>query len=200
MNTLDAVDARAEMDLRWIGPVGETREGLKAETLLVALSDLARAGAVLMAAVALAREKGGRLVILHAVELNIPGEERGIARGEMLRELMSAAESNIGSLAEALCGDVPFIVIVREGPASAAILRTAHRCGARAIVLGQRRSGWLTWLRRDNLRAIVQNASQPVYLVASDQAQADQRSRMEAWEFLKPADLRQRKLQVVARV
>lgn len=143
---------------------GNNREAAK--KILVAVSASSVSQEALITGLALARQSGGRLVVLQAVELNIPGEERGVPRGELLRELMVAAESRLLELARSICRDVRFSVVVTEGPPSEAIARVARRCNADAIVLGPRRSSPLSWLRRNTVRAVLRDAERPVYLVA----------------------------------
>jgi len=170
MNSSEILYASADIDSTVPDFDVAPKNRAKVQPILAAISSSASGRETLITAAALARESGGRLVLLQSVELNIPGEERGIARAELLRELMLAAEARLTALARNICGDVPFSVIVREGPPCGAILRTAHRCGARAIVLGPRRSGWLGFLRRNNLRTVLQNAGRPVYLVTHRQS------------------------------
>ncbi len=132
---------------------------------LVPLSLSEDSHAALSAALQLARDAGGQVVLLHAVELNIAGEERGVERVELLHELMNAAEARLTELAARMCGDVPFTVVVDEGRPSEVILRTARTLGVDAILMGTRRGRGLGWPRRNNLRTVLRRTRRPVYVV-----------------------------------
>jgi len=118
---------------------------------LAAISPSVSSHGALITALALARESSASLVLVQAVELNISGEERGIARGEFAARVNDCAESHLTELARSICGDVPSSVIVTEGP-PASPLRAARNCGADAIVVGPRRSGFLGRFRRNTVQ------------------------------------------------
>jgi nucleotide-binding universal stress UspA family protein len=136
-----------------------------ARKILVAISQSQESRAALAGALMMARASGGECFLLHAVELNIAGEEHGIAREKLLCELMGAAEWRLTDLARAWCAEVPFTVVVAEGPPADTILRTAQALGADAIVMGPRRSEGFKWLRRDHARRVEREAPCPVHIV-----------------------------------
>jgi nucleotide-binding universal stress UspA family protein len=140
--------------------------GAGGRKFLVPISLSQRSHETLALAIALASQSSGQLVLLHAVELNIAGEERGIGRGQLLLELMIAADLRLMELARSMCRDVPFRVVVTEGPPAEVILRAARTLSVDAIVMGARVQRGLWWLRRNNLRAVLRKAPRPVYVVA----------------------------------
>jgi len=144
---------------------------METQTILVAMSPSAQSQEALFAGLALARQCGGRLVLMQAVELNICGEERGIARSELIHGLMLAAESRLKNLARAMGKGVRCATVVLEGPAGDAILRAARKFDADAIVMGPRRAGLLAWLRRNHVRTVLEGAESAVYLTAGRAAQ-----------------------------
>jgi nucleotide-binding universal stress UspA family protein len=154
-----------EIDSAWRGRQTNTDHGgSRCKTILVPISLSQRSHQALRVALRLARECGARLVLVRAVQLVIVGEERGVSRWRLLQELMVSAEASLTGLARSLCKDVPFSVIVSEGPPSEVILRTASALGADAIVMGPRTAGVLKWLRRNNVRAVLSQTHCPVYI------------------------------------
>jgi nucleotide-binding universal stress UspA family protein len=164
MNNLDA--AYAETNSTWTSQHRGTETGCsEARRILVPVSRSQHTRQTLGVALQLARASSGRLVVLHALQLNIVGEERGIGRWKLLHELMIAAESSLTELARSVCEGIPFIVIVSEGPPGEVILHMARTLGVDAIVMGPRRQRGLGWLRRDFVRTVVRQSACPVYVV-----------------------------------
>jgi nucleotide-binding universal stress UspA family protein len=160
MNSFD------EKNASWRDSQSEREDrGPRSRRFLVPLGLSECSHEALAAAVLFARTVGGQVVLLHALELNIAGEERGIGRLKLLHELMSAAELRLTELAHSMCGDVAFSVVVGEGPPGEVILRTAQALGVDAILMGPRRQRGLRWLRRNNLRAVLSRTRRPVYVV-----------------------------------
>jgi nucleotide-binding universal stress UspA family protein len=158
--------ACVEIDSAWSDQQKKTEvSGSSARKILVPISQSQRSHEALTLALLLARESGRQLVLLHAVQLNIVGEERGIGRGRLLQELMSAAESRLKALASSMCEDVPFSVIVSEGPPDIVILWMARALSVDAIVMGPRLQGGLSWMRRNTVRAVLRQTPCPIYIV-----------------------------------
>jgi nucleotide-binding universal stress UspA family protein len=152
----------------WSGPHEKREDGpSNARKILVPVSHPERSHEALALALLLARESGGQLVLLHAVELNIVGEERGIGRTRLVQELMSAAEARLIHLARSMCANVPFSVVVSEGPPDVVILWKAQALRADTIVMGPRRPGVFSWLRRDNVRAVLRQTQCAVYIAVA---------------------------------
>jgi nucleotide-binding universal stress UspA family protein len=117
----------------------------------------------------LARESGAQLVLLHVVQLNIAGEERGIHRARLLSELCLAAELELMQLAASIADHVTTEIIVCEGRPAEAIVQTAGRVRADAIVMSVRHHHpWLKWLHRNTAFHVVRQAPCAVILVSMD--------------------------------
>lgn len=135
--------------------------------ILVPLTLSAGSGAALVVAGNLARATKARLTLLHVVQLSIVGEERGVHRERLVRDLVQEAELKLKELASGLGGAVATEVLVCEGHPSAAILEAARRLSADTIVMvthGQRR--WTKWLHRNTAAAVVRQAACGVVLVS----------------------------------
>ena len=137
----------------------------KARKILVPMSRSPHSHEALVQALLMARASCAELVLLHAVELNIAGEERGIGRATLVRQLMVETEARLTALAHSMCGDVPFSVVVSDGQPCQIILKMASSLGVSAIVMGSRRRDGFGWLRRDNVQAVMSESSCPVYIV-----------------------------------
>ena len=74
-----------------------------AETVLVPLLELDAAPLALALALRLVQERGGRVVLLHAVHLSVVGEERGIPRARLLADLRLETEQTLARIVES-CG------------------------------------------------------------------------------------------------
>ncbi len=136
------------------------------KTILVPLTLSDASHAALAIAGNLARESDAKVVLLHVVQLNIAGEERGIQRTRLTNELCRDAESQLRQLAGSVGDQVTTDVLVCEGRPAEAIVETATRLGADAIVMrthGHR--GWLKWLRRNTALKVMRRAPCKVWLV-----------------------------------
>jgi nucleotide-binding universal stress UspA family protein len=115
----------------------------------------------------LACESDARLVLMHVVQLNIAGEERGIQRTRLLNELCRNAELQLRELADRLGDEVTTEVLVCVGRPAEAIVETARRLRAGTIVLFTRGSrGWLKWLHRNTALDVVRQAPCSTWLVS----------------------------------
>jgi nucleotide-binding universal stress UspA family protein len=136
------------------------------KTILVPLTITGNSDAILAIAGNLARESDARVVLLHVVQLNIAGEERGIQRARLINELCRDAEFQLRQLAGSMDDEVTTDVLVCEGRPAEAIVETARRLGADAIVMrthGHR--GWLKWLHRNTALKVMRQAPCKVWLV-----------------------------------
>jgi nucleotide-binding universal stress UspA family protein len=120
-------------------------------------------------ALSLARKCRGTITLLHAVQLNIVGEERGIPRTQLVRLLCREAESELSRLADNIGTSIPIEVVVGEGRPAETIVEMANSLAADAIVLRTRgyRDG-LKRLSRTTAARVVRHASCPVWLVSHD--------------------------------
>ncbi len=137
-----------------------------AGTILVPLGLSESAHSSLAIARNLALESGATLVLLHAVWLNIAGEERGIHSFRLVLELCREAEAQLDELAGQLGGGVETKVIVHQGLSADVILETARHLRADAIIMQTHaRRGWRKWFHRNTASRVIQKSSCPVWLV-----------------------------------
>ena len=101
-----------------------------------------------------------KLVLLHVVQLNIAGEERGIQRTRLLHELCRNAEFQLQQLADCLGDQVVTEILVCEGRPAEAIVETARRLHADMIAMSTHgHRGWRKWLHRNTARNVMRQAS-----------------------------------------
>jgi nucleotide-binding universal stress UspA family protein len=126
----------------------------------------------------LAATPGSKITLLHVVQLNIAGEERGIARARLLEDLRYAAELELRMLAALVGNDVETEVTVSAGRPADIIVKTAKQIQADTIVMcvhPHRR--WLKWLHRETALNVARKAACDVVLVPATGA-ADFRPRV----------------------
>ncbi|HUI08625.1 MAG TPA: universal stress protein [Verrucomicrobiae bacterium] len=131
----------------------------------VTLADGSRAAVAVAAN--LAKESGASLALLHAVQLSIAGEERGIPRTRLVDDLCREAESQLRQLLQSVTLQTPTEIIVREGRPAGMIVESARCLAVDAIVMfthGYR--GWLRWLHRNTALQVLRHAPCPVWLVS----------------------------------
>ena len=137
----------------------EDRPTFAPKIILVPLALSGNSRAALTLARNLARESQARLVLLHVVQLNIAGEERGIQRTRLLNELCRDAEFQLQQLADCLGGQVTTEILVCEGRPAEAIVETAKRLQADTIVMSTHGyHGWLKWLHRNTALKVMRQA------------------------------------------
>ena len=147
----------------------EDRSAFAPKTILVPLALSGSSYTALVVARNLARESQARLVLLHAVQLNIAGEERGIPRTRLLNELCRAAEFQLQQLADCLGGQVTTEILVCEGRPAEAIVETAKRLQADPIVMSRHGCrGWLKWLHRNTALNVMRQAPCATRLVSPE--------------------------------
>jgi nucleotide-binding universal stress UspA family protein len=141
-------------------------EGVRFERVLVPVDLSAGTLSVLRRASALVCP-GTMIRVLHAVHLNIVGEERGIARTGLIRELHEAAREELGKLIERLwANETPAAVIIREGRPKDVILQEARASNADLIVMGaHQHTGWLRVLHRNTAAYVMRKSPCPVLVV-----------------------------------
>ena len=99
----------------------------------VTLADGSRAAVAVAAN--LAKESGASLALLHAVQLSIAGEERGIPRTRLVDDLCREAESQLRQLLQSVTLQTPTEIIVREGRPAGMIVESARCLAVDAIVM-----------------------------------------------------------------
>jgi nucleotide-binding universal stress UspA family protein len=144
----------------------EDRPTLAPKIILVPLALSGSPHAALAIARNLARESRARLVLLHVVQLNIAGEERGIQRTRLLQELCHSAEHQLQQLADCMGNQVITEILVCEGRPAEAIVETARRLQADTIVMGTHGCrGWRKWLHRNTALNVMRQAPCTMRLV-----------------------------------
>jgi nucleotide-binding universal stress UspA family protein len=114
----------------------------------------------------LARARKAKLALLHVVQLNITGEERGIPRADLINQLGRNAEMQLRELARRMGGRTPVEILVSEGNPADAIVEMARRLRADAIVMrmhGHR--SWLNWLHRNTALHVASQAPCRIWLL-----------------------------------
>jgi nucleotide-binding universal stress UspA family protein len=144
----------------------EDRPAFAPKTILVPLALSGSSHGALAIAKNLARESQAKLVLLHVVQLNIAGEERGIQRTRLLHELCGDVEFQLQQLADCMGDRVAAEILVCEGRPAEVIVETARRLQADTIVMcthGYR--GWLKWLHRNTALNVMRQAPCTIRLV-----------------------------------
>jgi nucleotide-binding universal stress UspA family protein len=110
---------------------------------------------------------GAILLVLHAVQLNIVGEERGIARRALIRELHEAAREELGRLLNSLwASETPAAIMIREGRPKDIILQEAGASQADLIVMGAHpHAGWRRFFHGNTSAYVMSHAPCPVLVV-----------------------------------
>jgi len=145
----------------------EDRPAFAPKTILVPLALSGSSHGALAIAKNLARESQAKLVLLHVVQLNIAGEERGIQRTRLLHELCGDVEFQLQQLADCMGDRVAAEILVCEGRPAEVIVETARRLQADTIVMcthGYR--GWLKWLHRNTALNVIRQAPCTMWLVS----------------------------------
>ena len=140
--------------------------GLK--TILVPLTLSNGSFATLAIAKNLAAKSNAKLVLLHVVQLNIVGEERGIPRTRLFDELCHSAETQLHELASCMGDQATAEVLVCVGRPAEAIVETARRLEADTIVMRlHRHRRWLGWLHRRTALTVVRQSPCRICLINS---------------------------------
>jgi universal stress protein A len=136
------------------------------DRVLVPVDLSAGTPSALCRASALARP-GAMIRMVHAVQLRVVGEERGIARAGLIRDLHEATREELRRLVKSLWVDeTPAVVIIREGRPKDVILQEARACKADLIVMGaHQHGGWWRVLHRNTAEYVMRRAPCPVLVV-----------------------------------
>lgn len=141
----------------WTASRLKTRESVNRILVPLVFSEYSYAGVAL--ACSGARTSGAEVILFHAVQLNIAGEERGIQRTRLLGELCRDAEARLKQLANVSDTPVTVEVAVCERTPAEAIIQTARRLKVDVIALGTRPSRpRLALLHRNTARRVIENA------------------------------------------
>lgn len=151
------------------GPMERAEPTLWLRRILVAVDFSPGTASALNYAAALATEFGATVTLLHVVQLNIAGEERGVPRTQFLGELGHAAERRLRSLARSVFKSrIACDVEVRSGSPIEEILGAAGDCNADLILMSRHSKRWLLELLRPSVAERVQRAAAcPVLVVGA---------------------------------
>ena len=144
----------------------ESAAGVRFERVLVPVDLSAGTLDVLRQASGLV-QPGSLLRVVHAVQLNIAGEERGVPRLSLIRELRDTARAELEKLINSLWKDeVPAVIIIREGRPRDVILQEAHTNNADLIVMGaHQRGAWRRFFHSNTAEHVMRYAPCPVLVV-----------------------------------
>ena len=134
--------------------------------------DFGTASAVaLQYAAALARGCGAVITVVHVLQLNIAGEERGVPRTQFLNEMHEETGKRLHEFVETVCGaEIACECIVKVGRPGDEIVRVAGEKAADLIVLAANKHvGLLHWLRPHTAARVLRNAPCPVLLTRATQ-------------------------------
>ena len=136
------------------------------KVILVPVTVSSSSHAALAVARTLAHETGGRLVLLHIVQLNIAGEERGIQRTRLVDELCQNAKYQLQQLADCIGDQAPTDVLIRVGRPAEAIIEAARRLEADTIVMATHGYRGVTrYFHRNTAFTVTRQAPCTIWLV-----------------------------------
>jgi nucleotide-binding universal stress UspA family protein len=136
-------------------------------SILVAVDGSVHADAALDRAVALARESGARLTLLHVVEPpRLPAIGGAYVAGLLSAESDEEAEALLERAAARVPEGIPVHAVVRHGQAAEEILHRVEAAGHDLVVLGSRGRGPLRSLLGGSVsRAVAHGCRVPVVVV-----------------------------------
>jgi nucleotide-binding universal stress UspA family protein len=116
---------------------------------------------------AFAKQFDAVIDVLHVVELNIVGEEAGVPRTALIRQLSEVARQGLRKLIEILwAGEIMATVAIREGrPADVTVQEARARNSDLVIVGGHEKTGRLRMWRRNTVARVIRRARCPVLVV-----------------------------------
>ena len=135
--------------------------------ILVPVTLSAESCSALAIASDLAEKFGSSLILLHAVQLNIAGEERGIPRMHLMQQLCQDSEQQLRQWATNAGVAAGVECVVCEGRPADVIVEKANRLDVDVIVMGARgHSRWFRWMHRRTVLRVLRSAPCPVWLVS----------------------------------
>ena len=141
------------------------------QNILVPVDFCAASTVALQYAAALARGCGAAITVLHVLQLNIAGEERGVPRTQLLNEMREESERHLHEFVDAVCGpEIACKCVTRVGQPFHEIAGVAGETAVDLIVLAANEHvGLLRWLRPHTAERVVQNAPCPVLVLRATQ-------------------------------
>jgi nucleotide-binding universal stress UspA family protein len=144
-----------------------SRVRLQVKHVLVPVDFSADSTGAVRYALTFGREFGAKTTLLHVVQLNIAGEERGIPRTRLLQELAEDTRKQLRDLLEHLGTEgVTTEIVVGIGRPHAEIVSQARRLDCDLIIMPSKaHTGFLRVLRRNTAARVVHDAPCPVLLI-----------------------------------
>jgi nucleotide-binding universal stress UspA family protein len=120
-------------------------------------------------AAGLAENFGAAIILLHAVQLNIGGEEVGVPRSHYLNKLRQTARKRLRRLVHGMERiKIASRIIIGIGRPHLEIVKQAELWRADLIIMGAHgHIGWLRFLRPNTIAHVVRRATCPVLVVHS---------------------------------
>jgi len=105
--------------------------------------------------------------VVHVVQLNVAGEELGVPRTALIRQLSDAARQSLIKLIEMLwASDIMATVAIQEGRPADVIVREARARNSDLIIMGSHeKEGLLRLLRPNTAARVIRRAPCPVLVV-----------------------------------
>jgi universal stress protein A len=159
------------MNPRQAVSIQEAERSLWLQKVLVPLDFSAGSTVALQYAAALAREFHATVTLLHIVQLNVAGEERGVPRTQFLNELRKTGERQLRQLVDTIWApEIAREVIVRAGRPHEEIVNVARETDAELIIMASHgNTGLLRLLRPRTAERVVRNAPCPVLVLRAAQ-------------------------------
>ena len=144
-----------------------SRDYVPKPRVLVPVGLSANTRELLECALIFAKRLDAVIELLHVVQLNIAGEERGVPRAGLVQGLAENARGELHKLVEELFDkETPAMIAVREGQIDEVIVQEARATTATMVIMGlTKRVGLFRWFRRDPLRRVIRRAPCPVLVV-----------------------------------
>jgi nucleotide-binding universal stress UspA family protein len=144
--------------------LSSSRPLLRLNNVLVPISFSENSLRPLPYAAFLSRQFGCTITLLHAVYLNIVGEERGIPLTGLLEEMESAAQRVLDKIASSLSPSARSVV--RAGEPASVILKEASQADVDLIIIGeQSRRGFSRWLKPSLSKKVIARAPCPTLVI-----------------------------------
>jgi len=142
----------------------------EAHSLLVPIDGSAHAAAALERAIAIAKDSGARLTVLHVIEPpHLPPVGASSVVGLVMSEPDDEAEALLDRAAAGVPDGIPVVTIVRHGRAADEILRRVDAAGHDLVVIGSRGRGpFRSMLLGSVSRAVHRHSSVPVIVVHAE--------------------------------
>jgi nucleotide-binding universal stress UspA family protein len=142
-------------------------ESVRIERILVPVDFSACSVEALRHASAFAKQFEAVIDVVHVVQLNIAGEEAGVPRTALIRQLSEAARQSLSKLIEVLwAGEIMATVAIQEGRPADVIVEEARARNSDLIIIGtQEKQGLLRLLGRNTAARVIRRAPCPVLVV-----------------------------------